>query len=398
MPVLPATRIAWCLPNDSRRAAELAGREHHLADRAGDLAVTARRLPASRARRRRRSRRPGTAPAARRRRRTSRPAARRRPPRAASRRTRPRPARTRGRCAAGMSSAPAAPSSSRTGERARSTPSSCANAVERGGLELLERELAEDRVVRVRDAEREALAPDVALVVAQVRLHHRAHPAVEADLVVGIDAGGDQRARGDQLEHRRGGRPDVGGEPPVERRLRAQPCCLWLGRRSLRRPASARMRPSGAIATIAPRGARASASSFSASACRSRIERQHGAPAIPERRLVVRSPTGGERDAVEIEQRGGGSAGAAVALTGSPICGMRLRARPGRPARRGPTSGRRAPRPGWSARGCPSARRRRRPRRAPASRKWERRIDLGCNVICPSDTRIFRHFDVGSRR
>src|SRR5204862_2400606 len=87
---------------------------------------------------------------------------------------------------------------------------------ERGRLELLERELAEDRVVRMRDAVGQALAARIAPVVTQVRLEDLADTAVVADLVARIDAGGDEGARGDQLEHRRRGRPYLGGEPPVE--------------------------------------------------------------------------------------------------------------------------------------------------------------------------------------
>src|SRR6185436_6615865 len=81
--------------------------------------------------------------------------------------------------------------------------------LERRRLQLLERELAEDRVLRVRDAVAQGVAAEVAAVVAQVVLDHRAQAAVVADLLVGKDAGPQQRARRDELEDRGARGPDL---------------------------------------------------------------------------------------------------------------------------------------------------------------------------------------------
>ena len=67
---------------------------------------------------------------------------------------------------------------------------------------------------------------------------------------------------------------------------------------SVRRPANARMRPSGVIATIAPRGARDSIEQLLGELLQIGIEREARAAAVAQRRLVV---TVDALDLVELE-------------------------------------------------------------------------------------------------
>ena len=170
---------------------------------------------------------------------------------------------------------------------------------ERRRLEVLERELAEDRVVRVRDAERRLWHWLSRLVVAQVRLEHRADAAVERDLVVGIDAAGDERARGDELEHRRGRRPHVGREVPVERAVALALGILGAAAGEREDPAVGRHRDDRAARRVRL------GEQLLGGVLEIGIERELSR-ASPCAGLVV---IAGARDLIEIERRGGGGAG-----------------------------------------------------------------------------------------